>query len=232
MDTGVSITLINPKMATHLGVYPTTSVGASSSNGFGTSKKVDYAIVDSLTIGGVVLHHWPIGITETQFPFPVIGMDTLARLGTVRLDKNSLTIYGDKSIKPTCDKPMRLGSELSGYGINISYPFYVNGKQFTAALDTGQLFEKVAGTKMLAKQLKFTGPKKKKTIITTYGSASSNSYAINSEIQLDKKKEFVDVNIDEERESLFSYVIGSDILVDHDLFMDFKNGVLCIFDEN
>ena len=231
VDTGATITLINPKMATQLGVHPTTALG-SSSNGFGISKKVDYAIVDSLTIGGVVLHHWPIGITDIQLPFPVIGLDTLARLGTVRLDKNSLTIYGDKSVKPTCDKPMQLGSELSGYNINISYPLHVSGKLFFAVLDTGSILDKVSGTKILATQSTFDGPKKKTYAMTAYGVVSSNSYVIKSEIQLDKKEESIDVNVDEKQESFFSYVIGSDILVDHALFMDFKKGVLCILDEN
>ena len=229
VDTGASLSFINTKMAAQLALQPVTTIG-STDTALGISRRLDLAIVDSFVIGGVTLHHWPVGVTDTQVP--VIGLDTLARLGAIQMDRKSMTIYGKQAITPSCDKAMRLGSELGGYRMKIAYPIYVNEELSPALLDTGSLSEIIRGTKFLADQEKYAGTRKKVKVSTAHGAIVSNQYTKNVKIQMDKRNELVNMNVDDKEDRPLPYVLGAALLNRHSIFMDFKKGLLCIFDEN
>lgn len=134
VDTGSSFLALGPALAERLGVRTLDAHGVT--NGFFShGVKATYGVLDTLRFGDVVMRNVPVEVIPGHVH--LFGIDLLRQLGTFRLSRKALTVYGDGDPLPACRQPLLVGSGLYGPGVRVVKAIPVDGVLRMTLIDSG-----------------------------------------------------------------------------------------------
>jgi hypothetical protein len=220
IDTGTSGVIISHRDADLVGVSDIHQGWANTSQGVST----DLGVIKNLSVGGVHITNMPATITGA--PVSILGIRGLQFLRAIRLHGNTL-VSSDQGFKDACQTPLDMASWVEGSNNALLVPGTVNGDPFRFFLDTGNAWGIVRHA--------FGSPSDSdnaKPILLTVGNVAGKVMMAESrdEMQIGN----VPVHLQDYRivysdqHKLFRYDIGGSYVHEHDLIIDFENGLMCI----
>lgn len=225
LDTGSSFDLISAKVAAELDIkirmtYLHAKTGANERVGEG------FGVANEIKIGANYLENWPVLIAK-GLPFDaVLGIPFMSKLHAVRFSHDGVTIGVQSRMDEKCSERMRLGSSLDGSVTKLVTEVEVGGEKASAYLDTGTPF--FIMEHLLSPGVGAPG----RQVRMLYGNGKShvaNLYERRNVISVGRVKRSMSYWAEFSPDNLAPYVIGSDVLLDQDVFVDFSSGRMCIF---
>lgn len=226
-DTGASITLISAELAkkSNAKILPFTS---KLSSFYGNSAEIKFALISKMEIGNEVFENIIVAVYGER---NLIGFDVMSKLNGVYLSHDSLVLNPNLAIELNgCKAPVKLRTNLSRTTQLLTTTIIFNNKVHDVNIDTGnysgylthfipqseyQTWAKFGGKNdVVGKQ----GMDKIETQKIRLGSSKEINVKINSVV--DSKK-----NIENGRE----FILGTHMLRDYNLYLNFKNGWGCIY---
>lgn len=231
LDTGTVESVVTPLEAKYLGVritpspyYRLTSTQTAHSNthlGYAESIRIR-------TTGGhaITLRNVPVmvgGKLPRDVPI-VLGLDVLSKLGRISIQENSVVVNPD-TLGNQCEEAMHIRSTANG-GYTIFFKYSVGGRLQDVVLDTGQnqyLFGTSLATAERASAKTVVIPQVRAT-----GNVEAPFYPARITIGGLANEKDLTIPVFYDYKQTYPYVIGSDILQDYNIFLDFKKGKACL----
>ena len=89
IDTGASMMILPHDVAVGAGIKSNSRATATTVGGL---QSVELASIRSVQAAGMNFHHVPAAIQHTGMTTPLLGMDTLAKIGRIEIEGDLLTI--------------------------------------------------------------------------------------------------------------------------------------------
>jgi len=220
LDTGTSGVIIKRSDADALNISDIHHGWMTTSEGVPT----DLGVIKSLSVGKVTVSNMPATITDA--PVSVLGIRGLQFLRAVRLHGDTLVSHAT-GFGNLCQTPLDMTSWVEGSNSLLLVPGVVGGKDFHFFLDTGNAWGIVRHT-----YGEPTGADNAKSITLTVGgvihavkmSEATDSMQIGSvPAQLQAYR-----IVYSGQHKPFRYDIGGSYVHQHDLIIDFSNGLMCV----
>jgi len=220
LDTGTSGVIIKRSDADALNISDIHHGWMTTSEGVPT----DLGVIKSLSVGKVTVSNMPATITDA--PVSVLGIRGLQFLRAVRLHGDTLVSHAT-GFGNLCQTPLDMTSWVEGSNSLLLVPGVVGGKDFHFFLDTGNAWGIVRHT-----YGEPTGADNARSITLTVGgvihavkmSEATDSMQIGSvPAQLQAYR-----IVYSSQHKPFRYDIGGSYVHQHDLIIDFSNGLMCV----
>lgn len=220
LDTGASGVIIKRSDADALNISDVHRGWMITSEGMPT----DLGVLKSLSVGKVNVSNVPAAITDG--PVSVLGIQGLQFLRAIRLHGDTL-VSNAKGFGDLCQTPLDMTSGVEGSNSLLLVPGVVGGKDFHFFLDTGNAWGIVRHT-----YGEPSGADNAKAITLTVGgvihlvrmSEATDSMQIGSvPAQLQAYR-----IVYSSQHKPFRYDIGGSYVHQHDLIIDFSNGLMCV----
>lgn len=223
IDTGSSFDVIKSGLAKKLGIKP--MVGYGGVTNADVKKMVSsMGVIQSIQLGSFYASNWPVSIIN-DVPFDVIlGLPFLSKIGRIKFEESRLFIGANEG-EHRCHSDIRFGSNISGSKTKLLTPLTVSGVKSFAYIDTGTpvFLEGILANK--------GGGKPDKIIKTLYADGSIHLKKVYSKkgiINIAGFSRRVSYWEEYSRANVSPYVLGSGILSDFSLTVDFNRGKLCL----
>jgi hypothetical protein len=220
LDTGTSGVIIRRSDANLVNVSDIHHGWANTSQGMST----DLGVIKSLSVGKAHISNFPATITDA--PVSVLGIRGLQFLGAIRLHGDALASSAH-GFSAQCQTPLDMTSWMEGSNNFLLIPGVVGGKDFRFFLDTGNAWGIIRHT--------YGSPSESdnaKPILLTVGGVTRTVMMADSSESMQIGN--VPANLQEYRtvysdqHTPFRYDIGGSYVHQHDLIIDFANGLMCI----
>lgn len=226
-DTGASITLISAELArkSNAKILPFTS---KLSSFYGNGAEIKFALISKLEIGNEIFKNIIVAVYGER---NLIGFDVMSKLNGVYLSHDSLVLNPNFSLESNgCKVPVKLRTNLSRTTQLLTTTIIFNNKVHDVNIDTGnysgylthfippseyQTWAKFGGKSDVAGK---QGMDKTDTQKIRLGSSKEIDVKINSVVGSKK-------TIENGRE----FILGTHMLRDYNLYLNFKNGWGCIY---
>lgn len=226
-DTGASITLISAELAkkSNAKILPFTS---KLSSFYGNGAEIKFALISKLEIGSETFENIIVAVYGSM---TLIGFDVMSKLNGLSLSHDSLILNpnGVNEIE-NCKSPVKLKSNFSRTSQIPITTITVNGKESEANIDTGnnsgylthfilpEEYKSGASVRGSKDVVGEQGIEKVSVQRLRLGSLSEINVKVNSVVGSQKI-------IKNGRE----FILGSHMLRDYNLYLNFKNGWGCIY---
>ncbi len=224
-DSGASDLVLGEADARRLGVrildeQPSRRVNGWLSHGVPARR----GQLDRLQLGAISLRNVPVTVVPKQIA--LLGANMLAPLGSVRISRKSLLIYGDKSTVPACDQPLLTSSDLWGSQLRLLPQLMVNDAPRSVMLDTGA-GSYLLGTKAALDEV--TALHRGKLGMGDIGGAHPFANAERAKVMLEIAGQPIEVYFAVYTDSDLGHPItlGAGALRDMDFLLDFRHQHMC-----
>lgn len=220
LDTGTSGVIIKRSDESLLNVTDIHHGWANTSQGVST----DLGVIKSLSVGKVHISNMPVTITDA--PVSVLGTRGLQFLRAIRLHGDTL-VSSAKGFSDQCQTPLIMTSWVEGSNNLLLIPGTVDGSDFRFFLDTGNswgIIRHTFGTPSdsdNAKTIALTVGGVTKTVMMSESTASMQIGGVPANLQAYR-------TIYSDQHKPFRYDIGGSYVHQHDLIIDFENGLMCL----
>lgn len=224
VDTGSSYITLDAKWAHKMGVHMT---GRSGTGRGLLSHGIDirYGTLDTLTFAGVTMQHVPVTVVPGRHR--LIGIDVLRHLGTFRLARDKITVYGRDSVRPACRQPMLIGSDIRGRNIRLLTSIMIDGDLRTVLVDSG-FGTFLSATRGAMDELQ-SGHN---TRAVVHGAGARKHHArtnrATAQVVIAKHPFTVTFPVFKDARIPWDYVLGSGALRYMDFYFDFENAHTCM----
>ena len=222
-DTGANDLILDEGKARDLGVKPLDEHGHANgwlSHGIETQR----GVLDVLQIGTITLRNVPVNIVPHRTA--LIGINLLAPLGALRVTEKTLTVYGEGSEAPACERDMQVGTDAHGRRLRLIPEFLVNDQPHRVMLDTGaSMF--LVGTKAALEEV--TRLRSGHLAMNDIGGRHpfANAEAAKVKMQIDRQPFNIYFIVYTESTFPFDITLGANALRDMDYVLDFRAHRLC-----
>nr|WP_199042054.1 retropepsin-like aspartic protease [Dyella sp. ASV24] len=221
IDTGSSYDIISPALANRLKIRPSLRYDKLT-DGNNQTVSATMGTAPTIVMGEATIRRWPVTVAESPFPI-IIGLPLLSKMGGVVMTGKKITI-GGSLVAPACQQPMRFASNLDGSVTKLITRITVDGKSNDATVDTGGAFTVLNGvdTKTMSdsdstERVVFAGGISEKRIGKRHGLISFGG-----------PEKPMDYIVMSDAFHLTPYQVGSGVLGDLSLVMDFTHRRLCV----
>lgn len=220
LDTGTSGVIIKRSEASLLNISDIHHGWANTSQGVST----DLGVIKSFSLGKVHISNLPATVTDA--PVSVLGIRGFQFLGAVHLYGDTL-VSNAKGFSDICQTPLDMTSWVEGSNNLLLVPGVVDGNDFRFFLDTGNAWGIVRHTfgspsdSDHAKTIALTVGGVTRTVMMSESTASMQIGSVPANLQAYR-------TIYSDQHKPFRYDIGGSYVHQHDLVIDFKNGLMCI----
>jgi predicted aspartyl protease len=223
LDTGATNLVLDESAARAYGVKLLDEQGHVNgwlSKGVPTRR----GLLDELRMGDITFHHVPVVIVPKQIA--LIGANLIAPLGTLRISKSTLTIYGSQSSTPACDSPMLVATPLWGQSLRIVPQVLINDLPRSVMLDTGSA-QYLLGTQAALNDV--TVLHRTKNAIRDIGGSHVFANAKSAKVKLTIAGQPIDMyfNVLTDSSNPHPITIGAGALRDMDFLLDFQHQHQC-----
>lgn len=141
LDTGASATLLfSEQDAKRLGLTPLVTGVSFLNASYVANSTPNFRdglyIAQSVTLGPLTAKNYLVTVTRRQLPFPVVGIDLLARFDRLSLDATQLMLNPETPSDCSAKGDMRFASFAKMNGVFV-FDGELNGRQALLSLDTG-----------------------------------------------------------------------------------------------
>jgi len=224
VDTGASFLAMDADTARRLGVRMLGRSGQA--NGFlSRGVPVEYGVLDRLGFAGVVVENAPVEVLPGHAR--LIGIDVLRHLGTFRLTRDRIHVYGKAEPRPACQEPMLVASDVWGNDIRVVAALPIEGTLRTTLLDSGSSFY-LSGDQTALGQLHATY-----THRIGLGDIGPRRHAARvneatAEVVISGQPIRMTFGVFKDARMRWDYVLGSGALDDMDFYFDFGGRHTCM----
>jgi predicted aspartyl protease len=182
-------------------------------------------LLKELKVGPVTWHNIPVLIVSNK-RIAIMGINMIAPLGSVRINRSTLSV-GDAATENTkCDAPMLISSTFWGDGFGLIVPMLIEGQWGTARLDTGAYLYLLGTAKALDTATALRRSKRNVNDIGGQHLANTDNAKVKLEISGQPIEVYFDVLTNSEVR--WPMTLGAGALRDMDFLMDFKQQHMCL----
>ena len=205
--------------ARDLGVHM-TDIHVHVNNALAKNIPAQYGILDKLIFGGVTVENAPVLVVRA--PDRVIGIGILKYLGTFRITKDTIEVYGSGDQRPASDYPMLIGSNVDGRNMRLLAAITIDGTPRLTLLNTGTPYYLTGNKAALAElDTRFQGQVQTRDLGNVRHNAvidrTMANVVIGGQPMQMKFAVFADADVP------WNYQLGRSALQDMDFYFDFQN---------
>lgn len=223
-DTGGNDLLLDEETAKQMGVRLTGSEGHE--DGFFSGNVITQSgVLDHASFSGMDVTDIPVEVTPDKNR--VIGLNILRQLRIFTLSKAGVHVFAPTDTLPTCSSPLLWASNLWGWSTKIAIPLKINGNYFPVVMDSGSGFYLSANSGRLPGLVAGSSSRLKVKDIGHDSRDVTVTHKV-SEVVFGDSSIQVSVDVFDNLQVPFFYLLGNPVLNDFDFYVNFDSNVACL----